>query len=489
MTEEEKKRLLQMAKNASKQNPTQAFNRVQSQLQQKAAEQKKQQATAQKSSNPVNTIRKDTTVRRVSAPASSSGSQQQSNGIRFAADMPGTGLGTLDSLGGSSAADRRQSYLQGGSVRRRTNTDSRTGTNTSRGTQREADERNLQLNMIRWHNTTDPTERSRLNQENSAIRQRLGLSYDPRTGVTYNARTGRNYSAPTQAVFGGTVVDRMRQADQWRQSRMTAGQNEEQTSVRAHQVMNDLFSRSAEEWTEEDTRSRDAAVKALSDEMDRILERYGLQYNVRETGPNARFFVSDSEAVDRLRQAGADETTLAYVQENINQRQAADRLGQGFEAVAKRAIGSIPALFETAQQQAANVEQSRQNPEFVQLEQEERQLESQLTSMPSTNYDGSLSQDYLEIYNRLQSVRERKNQLAVQTPVDQSKWGQTMLREAAEAQANATAGLATVPRFLANTGISIAGNAPGMAASLIPGAGPVVGAGLMGASAAGQRAQ
>lgn len=460
MTEEEKKRLLQMAKNASKQNPTQAFNRVQSQLQQKAAEQKKQQAatqkasSTQKSSNPVNNIRKDTTVRKASA--SSSGSQQ-SNGIRFAAEMPGTGLGTLDSLGGSSAAQQ--------------------------------DASNLQKNQILWHTTKDPVKRAQLNAENSAIRQRLGLSYDPRTGVTYNARTGRNYSAPTQAVFGGTVVDRMRQADQWRQSRMTAGQNEEQTSVRAHQVMNDLFSRSAEEWTEEDTRSRDEAVKALSDEMDRILERYGMQYNVRETGPNARFFVSDSEAVDRLRQAGADETTLAYVQENINQRQAADRLGQGFEAVAKRAIGSIPALFETAQQQAANVEQSRQNPEFVQLEQEERQLESQLTSMPSTNYDGSLNQDYLEIYNRLQSVRERKNQLAVQTPVDQSKWGQTMLREAAEAQANATAGLATVPRFLANTGISIAGNAPGMAASLIPGAGPVVGAGLMGASAAGQRAQ
>lgn len=512
MTEEEKKRLLQMAKNASKQNPTQAFNRVQSQLQQKAATQKKQQAAAQKasstqkSSNPVNTIRKDTTVRKASA--SSSGSQPQSNGIRFAAEMPGTGLGTLDSLGGSSAADRRQSYLQGGSVRRRTNTDSRTGTNTSRGTQREADERNLQLNMIRWHNTTDPAERSRLNQENSAIRQRLGLSYDPRTGVTYNARTGRNYSAPTQAVFGGTPVDRLRMANQWRQSReffgmdendrttlpsmaqiMQAGDVQTARRTNAHQVMADLFNRSAEEWTEEDTRSRDEAVKALSDEMDRILERYGLQYNVRETGPNARFFVSDSEAVDRLRQAGADETTLAYVQENINQRQAADRLGQGFEAVAKRAIGSIPALFETAQQQVANVEQSRQNPEFVQLEQEEQQLESQLTSMPSTNYDGSLNQDYLEINNRLQSVRERKNQLAVQTPVDQSKWGQTMLREAAEAQANATAGLATVPRFLANTGISIAGNAPVMATSLIPGAGPVVGAGLMAAQTAGQRAQ
>lgn len=404
--------------------------------------------------------------------------------------------------------EARESMLAGGAARRRTNVDSRTGTNTSLYNR---DMRDLQLNMARWHNTTDEAERQRLKRENDAIRARRGLSYDPSTGTTYDARTGRNYSLPTQMLYGGTAAQRARAATdigaQLPFTREATGENEYSVSMRptleqvlsgtadeargvnAHQVMNDLFSRSAEEWTEEDTRSRDEAVKALSDEMDRILERYGLQYNVRETGPNARFFVSDSEAVDRLRQAGADETTLAYVQENINQRQAADRLGQGFEAVAKRAIGSIPALFETAQQQAANVEQSRQNPEFVQLEQEEQQLESQLTSMPSTNYDGSLNQDYLEIYNQLQSVRERKNQLAVQTPVDQSKWGQTMLREAAEAQANATAGLATVPRFLANTGISIAGNAPGMAASLIPGAGPVVGAGLMGASAAGQRAQ
>ena len=473
MTEEEKKRLLQMAKNASKQNPTQAFNRAQSQLQQKAATQKKQQAAAQKASSTkkssgsaASSSRGTTTTHRAS---SSSAGSQQSSGIRFAAEMPGFGLNMLDKLGGT-----------GGSA-------SKSAVKSPTAAQQDAS--NLQKNQILWHTTKDPVRRAQLNAENNTIRQRMGLSYDPRTGVTYDPETGRNYSAPTQAVFGGTVVDRMRQADQWRQSRMTAGQNEEQTSVRAHQVMNDLFSRSAEEWTEEDTRSRDEAVKALSDEMGRILERYGLQYNVRETGPNARFFVSDSEAVDRLRQAGADETTLAYVQENINQRQAADRLGQGFEAVAKRAIGSIPALFETAQQQAANVEQSRQNPEFVQLEQEERQLESQLTSMPSTNYDGSLNQDYLEIYNRLQSVRERKNQFAVQTPVDQSKWGQTMLREAAEAQANATAGLSRVPRLLANTGISIAGNAPGMAASLIPGFGPAIGAGLMAAQTAGQRAQ
>lgn len=496
MTEEEKKRLLQMAKNASKQNPTQAFNRVQSQLQQKAATQKKQQAAAQKasstqkSSNPVNTIRKDTTVRKASASSSSSGSQQQSNGIRFAAEMPGNGLGTLDKLGGT-----------GGSA-------SKSAVKTPTAAQQDAS--NLQKNQILWHTTKDPVRRAQLNAENSAIRQRMGLSYDTRTGVTYDPETGRNYSAPTQAVFGGTPVDRLRMANQWRQSReffgmdendktalpsmaqiMQAGNARTAWGTNAHQVMNDLFNRSAKEWTDEDTRNRDAAVQALENEMSDILSRYGLHYRrgLLDTGGWSTETATDQTALDMLEQAGADKITRLYVQENINQRQAANRLGQGLEAAAKRAIGSIPALFETGEQQAANVEQSRQNPEFVQLEQEERQLESQLTSIPSTNYDGSLNQDYLEIYNRLQSVRERKNQLAVQTPVDQSKWGQTMLREAAEAQANATAGLATVPRFLVNTGISIAGNAPGMATSLIPGVGPAVGATLMGAQAAGQRAQ
>lgn len=410
--------------------------------------------------------------------------------------------GTNTSRGAQREA--RESMLAGGAARRRTNIDSRTGTNTSLFNRDMAD---LQENMTRWHLTSDPAERTRLHEANNAIRQRRGLTYTPE-GRTYDPQTGRNLSQPVDMIFGSTMDERIQNANNWRQSREFFGMDEDDTTmlptveqiqkngsveaargVNAHQVLNELYSRGAETWTDTDTVARDQAVQALSDEMKMILEQYGLQYNARETGPNARFFVSDSEAIERLRQAGADETTIAYVQENINQREAADRLGQGAEAVIKRAVGSIPALKETAEQQAANVEESRQNPEFVQLEQEERQLESQLTSMPSTNYDGSLNQDYLEIYNRLQSVRERKNQLAVNTPVDQSRWGQTMLREAAEAQTNATAGLSAVPRFLVNTGISIAGNAPVMATSLIPGAGPAVGAALIGASAAGQRAQ
>lgn len=430
-----------------------------------------------------------------------------------------------------SADTRRADMLAGGAARRRTNVDSRTGTNTSRGAQREAresmlaggaarrrtnvdsrtgtntslynrDMRDLQLNMARWHNTTDEAERQRLKRENDAIRARRGLSYDPSTGTTYDARTGRNYSLPTQLLYGGTAAQRARAATdigaQLPFTREATGENEYSVSMRptleqvlsgtadeargvnAHQVMNELFSRSAEEWTDQDTATRDIAVRELEEEMQRMLERYGL--------PSSRYGLGNA-AVERLRQAGADETTLAYAQENVELREAANRLGQGLEAVAKRFIGSIPALAETSRQQSENVAQSRQNPEYVKLEAEKQQLENQLTSMPSTNYDGSLNQDYLDVYNRLQAVQQRMQELAVQTPVDQNKWGQTMLREAAEAQANATAGLSTVPRFLANQGISIAGNAPGMAASLIPGVGPAVGATLMGVQAAGQRAQ
>ncbi len=437
--------------------------------------------------NPANTSGKTTTTR--------------SNTLPGLEALPSFGSPTLRT---PSASAQRQNYLSGASERRRTNVDSRTGRS------RAMDERDLQLNMARWHNTTDEAERQRLNRENDAIRARLGLSYDPSTGVTYDARTGRNYSLPTQLLYGGTAAQRARAANQFPYSReavgedadsismrptmqqIAAGVGREASGVNAHRVMNDLFSRSAETWTDEDTRNRDAAVQALSDEMDRIMQQYGMRYSESGLGTGAwgmPDMVSDRTAIDRLREAGADETTIAYVQENIGLREAANRFGQGAEAVFKRAVGSPKAFVETVQQQAANVAESRENPEYVQLEEQERQLEAQLQSMNPQNYDGSVPQEYLDIYNQLQEVRERKNQLAVNTPTDQNLWGQTMLREAAEAQANATAGLSTVPRFLANQSISIAGNAPVMATSLIPGVGPAVGATLMGVQAAGQRAQ
>ena len=51
-----------------------------------------------------------------------------------------------------------------------------------------------------------------------------------------------------------------------------------QTGYNAHKTMHDLFNRSDETWSSEDTQSRDRARQELSDEMSRILKRYGLTY-------------------------------------------------------------------------------------------------------------------------------------------------------------------------------------------------------------------
>lgn len=429
------------------------------------------QQTAQKLNSAAQSVKPKTNTTTKTA-AKSSGSGTKTNTVAQSAPKQKTGLSSFQKLG--NVAKTVQSV----------------GTNVLQKTNPVAADRyNLQKNMIAWHGTTDAATRQSLNQQNNDIRQRLGLSFDPSTGVTFDSKTGQNYSLPTQMLYGTSAGQRASTAGKFATSSTVLGQKSKtQRGIDAHKTMADLYSRAAETWSNEDTKSRDNARQALADEMQNIMRQYGLQYSARSTGPNARFTVSDDEAIEKLRAAGADETTLAYVAENIQMREAADRLGQGIEAVGKRFIGSIPALFETSRQQSANVEQSRQNAEYVQLEERAQQLEAQLQSMNSQDADGKVPADYMAVYNEWQDVQNRLNELAVKTPVDQNKWGQTMLREAAEAQANATAGLAAVPRFLADTGISIAGNAPTMALSAVPVAGPALSATIMGASAAGQRA-
>ena len=79
------------------------------------------------------------------------------------------------------------------------------------------------------------------------------------------------------------------------------------------------------------------------------------------------------------------------------------------------------------------------------LEEQEHTLELTLQGMNSTAADGSVPADYQAMYDQLQEVRKRKNELTVNKGVDPNKWSQRMLREANEAQANAEAGLAPAP--------------------------------------------
>lgn len=348
-------------------------------------------------------------------------------------------------------------------------------------TQRAIDLTQLMKNSTAWH-FADDAEKERLYQANNSIRQKYGLQYSE--GDTF-LPSGVNLS-DAQNLMGHVSRQRARRDNGVpEKTSSVANVNSEQ----AYSQIDALFNRSGDTWTAQDVANRDIAKRTLEKEMDSILAEYGLTYSKNGIGDTHPNIVSDETVIDRLRQMGASSSDIQLIQENIDYRSRLDRISQGAKAVWNRAVASIPALVETIQQQASNVEESRKNPEYVQLEAEAQQLENQLTGMQSTNYDGTLNQDYMDIYNRWQDVRRRLDELTVKTPVDQNKTGQRMLREANEAQANATAGLDDTSRMLANTGISIAGNAPTMALSAIPGAGPVIGSIAMGLNAAGQRTQ
>lgn len=353
-------------------------------------------------------------------------------------------------------------------------------------------------NSMDWHTTSDPNRKAQLHAQNDALRRKLGYEYNPQTGASFD-KFGHEMTAGVRMAYGSKPTERLNQATQLLHTSGVMGKTDKatvyptamqaaqgldedyfsgQTGYNAHKTMHDLFNRSDETWSSEDTQSRDRARQELSDEMYRIMKRYGLTYQPRDNA---------DDIMNRLKAAGADENTLAYVQENIDLRHAADRLGNSMEAVGKRWIASLPSLVDTSRQVSANVEESRQNEEYRQLEEQEQTLELTLQGMNSTAADGSVPADYQAVYDQLQEVRKRKNELTVNKGVDPNKWSQRMLREANEAQANAEAGLSPAPRWLTEQGISLAGNAPVMAASAIPVVGPAVGSIMMGGQAAGQR--
>lgn len=353
-------------------------------------------------------------------------------------------------------------------------------------------------NSMDWHRTNDQNRKAQLHAQNDALRRKLGYEYNPQNGASFD-KFGHEMTAGVRMAYGSTPTERLNQATQLLHTSGVMGKTDKatvyptamqaaqgldedyfsgQTGYNAHKTMHDLFNRSDETWSSEDTQSRDRARQELSNEMSRIMKRYGLDYQPRDNA---------DDIMNRLKAAGADEQTLAYVQENIDLRHAADRLGNGMEAVGKRWIASIPSYIDTAKQDIADRNDSLKNDEYNRLVEQEQQLELQLANMSSQDADGKVPADYQAVYDQLQDVRKRKNEVKVSRGVDPNKWSQRMLREASQAQANAEAGLAPAPRWLTDQTVSVASNLPTMAMSAIPGIGPVVGSVMTGMQAAGQR--
>ena len=404
---------------------------------------------------------------------------------------------------GQSLAQRTQQNIRNDNTRRARAARAREGQRQAAQANAAAlkkDRAALAANSLKWHQTSDAAVRQRLEAENSAIRARRGYAFDSRTGSTFDSK-GNELSFAARQIYGGRAEtakqfrDVAQTKDFVRDTSRTASQPSIldvargvtadnphyaiQSGQKAHSIIASLLNRSGETWTDADTKARDEARDALQKEMQAIYQQYGATYQPR---------LSADETVKDLALRGADEQTLEYVRENLRLRDASDRLGQGLTAVGKRLEASIPSFVDTVKQAISNQSENKENEAFTRLEEQEKQLELQLQNMQSQDENGRVPADYQQVYDELQRVREEKNSLKVTKGVDQNLWSQKVLREANEAQANAEAGLAPAPRWVAEQAISLASNAPTMAASAVPVVGPALGSLVMGAQAAGQRA-
>lgn len=297
----------------------------------------------------------------------------------------------------------------------------------------------LNANSVRWHNTTDETEKNRLHAVNNRIRSMYGMTYEGKTGRTYLPTAGQNVNV-------------------------------------SHPV--ELYSGAEQPQTEFNTQEdKDKRYKEIQSEIDRMKKAYtGLS--------NFHFGMSENNKADK----DAKKQLIKTLEDERNAvTGGTTRKVQAAKSIGNQIVGSPAALAETAQQQSANVEESRKNPEYVRLEQLQEQLELTLAGLPSTDADGKPPAEYMNVYNQLQYVKEQKDKLAVKTTVDPNKWGQQKLTKAAEQKANATTGMTEGKKFAADTVIGVAGNAPQMAAYFIPVVGPAIGATWSGVNAAGQR--
>lgn len=296
----------------------------------------------------------------------------------------------------------------------------------------------INANSVRWHSAT-PEEQTRLHNINNRIRQQYGMTYDDKLGNTYlpTASGDKNVSRPVNLMTGAA---------------------QPQTE----------FNSQAE---------KDARYNELQKEINRLNANYF-------DPTRKRFGLSDDKKADR---DAKKQLVQVLKDEQKAMTGGTSRLTQALYSIGNRARAAIPSAYDTAIQHGKNAAKSQENPEYNKLAEQERTLELQLAGMPSMDADGKVPAEYMEVYNQLQDVRKRKDALTDKTPVDQDKWSQRTLKKADEQQANATTGLTNGQKYAANTAISLAGNAPTMGLAAIPGVGPYLSAGIMGASAAGQR--
>lgn len=162
------------------------------------------------------------------------------------------------------------------------------------------------------------------------------------------------------------------------------------------------------------------------------------------------------------------------------------KFNEGLYSVMAAVPGSILSLVETSNQAIENdfLEKNRDyiNDKANRLQEYKTKLELAKKGEGNPKW-GSIAQleQQVKIAERAEKMR------SAGTTVDPNLPGQTLMRKSTEAQQKFMEGRTGVDRLLASAGLSMGQMIPALAASAIPGVGPAIGAGIMGAQAAGSK--
>lgn len=174
--------------------------------------------------------------------------------------------------------------------------------------------------------------------------------------------------------------------------------------------------------------------------------------------------------------------------QDFDAEQEAKRLKSGAVSIGKGIAGSLLSLSETGRQFLRNYTRDRWGSVIDANANQADDLRAKL-ALAEQGEGNPAWGTVQEIRNRLAAAEGAEQRRKTErTTVDPNLPGQTLLRESQEAAAEATRGLSGADKLLANTVLSMGQTAPGIALSFVPGIGPALGLGLMGAQAAGSKA-
>lgn len=216
-------------------------------------------------------------------------------------------------------------------------------------------------------------------------------------------------------------------------------------------------------------------------------------YNAQQAGDTigmdrAKKRMEEIRSSKGLGLAGETGSTDAYGRpiQDFNAELEEQKLKAGAESIGKGIAGSLLSFSETARQALENYNRDRWGSNINANANQVYDLRAKLAL--AEKGEGNPEWGTIQQLRQRLAAAEGADELRKSgTTVDPNLPGQTLLRESREAAAEALRGSSGFDQFMGETLLSMGQNLPGIAAGLIPGIGPALGLGILGAQAAGSR--